>query len=60
VMASYAYEVARAYGRFFHDLSIFNEPDPATRSLRVALSAATGQVLRQALGLLGIAAPARM
>ncbi|MCU0450569.1 MAG: arginine--tRNA ligase [Bernardetiaceae bacterium] len=60
VMASYAYEVARAYGRFFHDLSIFNEPDPARRSLRVALSAATGQVLRQALELLGIAAPERM
>jgi arginyl-tRNA synthetase len=59
-VASFAYEVARAYGRFFFELSIFNEPDPARRSFRVALSAATGQVIRHALGLIGVEAPERM
>ncbi len=59
-VASFAYEVARAYGRFFFELSIFNEPDPARRSFRVALSAATGKVVRHALGLIGVEAPERM
>jgi arginyl-tRNA synthetase len=59
-VASFAYEVARAYGRFFFELSIFNEPDPARRSFRVALSAATGKVIRHALSLIGVEAPERM
>ncbi len=59
-VASFAYEVARAYGRFFYELSIFNEPDPARRSFRVALSLATGKVIRHAMGLIGVEMPERM
>ncbi|MCS6968060.1 MAG: arginine--tRNA ligase [Cytophagales bacterium] len=60
VIASYAYELAKAYSRFYAELSIFNEPDLLRRHFRIELSAQTARVLRAALHLLGIQAPERM
>ena len=60
VVAQYAYEVARAYNRFYTDIKIFTEPNETSRSFYVALSAQTGQTIKASLGLLGIQVPERM
>ncbi len=59
-MANYSYELAKEYNQLYHDLSILKEEDPAKRNFRLLLSGFTSQVLRQAMGLLGIELPERM
>jgi arginyl-tRNA synthetase len=60
VVAQYAYDVARAYNRFYTDIKIFTEPNETSRSFYVALSALTGRTIKASLGLLGIQVPERM
>ena len=60
VVAQYAYDLAKAYNRFYAEVSIFQETDVAKRSLRVALSARVGEQIKQSLGLLGMQVPERM
>ncbi|SHL09672.1 arginine--tRNA ligase [Hymenobacter psychrotolerans] len=60
VVAQYAYEVARAYNRFYAEVRIFLEPNETTRAFYVALSAQTGQTIKASMGLLGIQVPERM
>jgi len=60
VVAQYAYDLAKAYNRFYAEVSIFQETDPARRSLRVALSARVGEQIKVSLGLLGLQVPERM
>ncbi|SFP68741.1 arginine--tRNA ligase [Hymenobacter arizonensis] len=60
VIAQYAYDLAKAYNRFYAEVSIFQETDVAKRSLRVALSARVGEQIKVSLGLLGMQVPERM
>ncbi|GAB2875512.1 arginine--tRNA ligase [Hymenobacter ruber] len=60
VIAQYAYDLAKAYNRFYAEVSIFQETDVAKRSLRVALSARVGEQIKQSLKLLGMQVPERM
>ncbi|MBD2716542.1 arginine--tRNA ligase [Microvirga sp. STR05] len=60
VVAQYAYDVAKAYNRFFAEVRIFGETDENKRAFRVALSAQTGQTIKASMGLLGIQVPERM
>ena len=60
VVAQYAYDLAKAYNRFYAEVSIFQETDQLKRSLRVALSARVGDQIKVSLGLLGIQVPERM
>ena len=60
VIANYAYELASEYNRFYHELTILKEEDPAIRALRLSLSKFTAQVIANALWLLGIDVPERM
>ena len=60
VIANYAYELASEYNRFYHELTILKEEDPAIRALRLSLSLFTAQVIANALWLLGIDVPERM
>ncbi len=59
-MANYSYELAKEYNQFYHELSILKEDDPAKRDFRLLLSGFTSQILRSAMGLLGIQLPERM
>lgn len=59
-IANFCYSLAKSYHRFWHDLSIFNADTPQTRAFRLSLSRMTGQVLKTAMGLLGIEMPNRM
>ncbi len=60
VVAQYAYDVARAYNRFYTEVPIFAETDPLKQAFRVALSAQTAATIKASLGLLGIEVPERM
>ena len=60
VIANYAYELAKAYNRFYQEVSIFNETDEQARRFRIALSAMVARLLRHSMGLLGITVPERM
>ncbi len=59
-MANYSYELAKEYNQFYHELSILKEVVTAKRDFRLLLSGFTSQVLRSAMGLLGIQLPERM
>jgi arginyl-tRNA synthetase len=60
VIAQYVYELAKAYGRVWTEVSILGETDENIRSFRVALSQLTAQTIRQGMSLLGIQVPERM
>lgn len=60
VIADFAYELARTYGKFFAELSVFNEPDATTKSMRLALSAVTAKAIKSAMSLIGVEVPERM
>jgi len=56
VIANYAYEVAKQFNDFYHACPVLNAKQP-TKNARIALVAATRQVLANSLDLLGIHAP---
>ncbi|UOQ65072.1 arginine--tRNA ligase [Hymenobacter volaticus] len=60
LVAQYAYDVAKAYNRFYTEVPIFIEPDAAKKAFRVALSAQTARAIKSSMGLLGIQVPERM
>lgn len=59
-IANYAYDLAKEFNQFYHDYSILREEDPATRALRLHLSAVVARTLKQAVALLGMEMPERM
>ncbi len=60
VIGQYAYELAKAYNRFYTEVSIFQETDPVALSFRVTLSKMVAQTIKRAMRLLGIEVPERM
>ncbi len=60
VVAQYVYDLAKAYNRFYTEVSIFNESSDLLQQFRVALSALSAETIKRSLGLLGIDAPNRM
>jgi arginyl-tRNA synthetase len=60
LLANYCYALAKAYHRFFHDVTIFRADTEAAKAYRLTLSKAVGQVLRHGMHLLGIEMPAKM
>ncbi len=59
-IATWTYELARAFSRFYDGCPVLGAEDAAVRAARLALVAATAQGLRGGLALLGIGAPDRM
>jgi arginyl-tRNA synthetase len=61
VVAEWCYDTARALSGFYRDCPVLKtETPPELRAARLRLVAATAQVLRNGLGLLGLRAPERM
>ena len=58
-LATYCYQLAKLFHRFWHDVTIL-DTDEAARSFRLDLSKAVGQVLKSGMALLGIEMPERM
>lgn len=59
-IASFCYDLAKNYHRFYHDLSILNADSSAAKAFRLQLSQAVANVLAYAMDLLGIDMPERM
>ncbi|MGD2057485.1 MAG: arginine--tRNA ligase [Anaerolineales bacterium] len=59
-MATYAYELARAFHLFYHAARVIQAEDDDVRNARIQLTAAARQSLANVLSLLGIEAPAVM
>ena len=57
--AAYAQDTARLFHQFYNRCRVLGER-PAVERSRLALCAATAQVLRTSLGLIGVSAPERM
>lgn len=60
LIANYVYELACEYNRFYHDISILKEDDLSLREFRIQLCLFTGNVIRNAMWLLGIDVPEKM
>ncbi|UOQ71859.1 arginine--tRNA ligase [Hymenobacter cellulosilyticus] len=60
IVAQYAYDLAKAYNRFYAEVQVLAEPDEAKRAFRVALSTQTGRAIKASMKLLGIEVPERM
>jgi arginyl-tRNA synthetase len=60
LIANYVFELSKEFNQFYHDITILNETDPQIRSFRISLAGMTGNVIRNAMSLLGIDVPERM
>jgi arginyl-tRNA synthetase len=60
IVANYAYDLARDFNAFYQHCPILREEDTGLRNVRLNLVARTGDVLRDALYLLGIRVVERM
>lgn len=59
-LCTYLYDTAKKFNSFYHDCPIGSAENEELRQARLALAAATGNVLKNGLGLLGIPVPERM
>ena len=60
LISLFAYDLAKAYNRFYNEINIFNEPDKDAQQFRVAFSGVVGETIQRAMRLLGIKVPSRM
>ncbi len=60
LVANYAYQLARAYHKFYHDYPILKAESEPAKAFRLELSRMVARVLAQAMALLGIEMPERM
>ena len=60
LVANFAYELAKEYNQFYHELPMMKETNLVKRDLRLAISAFTANTIKTAMGLLGIDVPERM
>jgi len=60
IIANYVYEVAKLFNKFYHEHSILQAEDEATKQFRLQLAAASAKVIKKSMGLLGIDVPERM
>lgn len=60
LIANYAYELAKEYNQFYHEVVILKEADENKRNFRIALSKFVGNTLKSSMALLGIQVPERM
>jgi len=60
LIANYAYELAKEFNQYYHEVSVLKEPDGALKQQRLLLLQQIGNVLKTAMNLLGIDVPERM
>jgi arginyl-tRNA synthetase len=60
LISLFAYDLAKAYNRFYNEVNIFNEPNKDAQQFRVAFSGVVGETIQKAMSLLGIKVPSRM
>ncbi|MBC8320646.1 MAG: arginine--tRNA ligase [Bacteroidetes bacterium] len=60
LIANYAYELAKEYNQYYHEVVILKEVDENKRNFRILLSEFTGNNIKSSMALLGIQVPERM
>lgn len=60
LIANYIYEVAKNYNKFYHEKSVNQAETEELKQFRMQLSAATANVIKRGMKLLGIEVPERM
>lgn len=60
LIANYAYELAKEFNQYYHEISILKEENPDIKSQRLVLIDLISKVLKKAMGILGISLPERM
>jgi len=60
VICAYAYDLAGALNKFYHDTRILTEPDAEKQRRYIALVALAKRALEECIGLLGFEAPEKM
>jgi arginyl-tRNA synthetase len=60
IIANYAYELAREFNQYYHEVSILKEENRDVLLQRLVLIDSISTVLRKAMGILGIELPQRM
>jgi arginyl-tRNA synthetase len=60
LLSQFAYELAKAYNKFYADVPILKETDAATQHVRLSISFAVAYTIRKTMNLLGIEVPERM
>lgn len=59
-VANYCYDLAKTFNSFYAELSVMNEENEATKTMRLALIQAVAATLKKGMNLLGIDVPERM
>lgn len=60
LLASFAYDLAKAYAKFYNDINILKSETEAAMAFRLKLSGQVAKVLKSTMNLLGIEMPERM
>ncbi|MBP5210340.1 MAG: arginine--tRNA ligase [Bacteroidales bacterium] len=60
LIANYAYDLAKEFNQYYHDVSILKEPDQQIKARRLLLIDVIAKVLVKAMDILGISLPDRM
>lgn len=60
LVANYAYELAKSYNQFYHDIQILKEENADLKNFRLALSEKVADTIKESMHLLGISVPDRM
>jgi len=60
LIANYVYEFTKLFNRFYHEFSILKEEDLELKKFRLQLTQLSGQIISNAMNLLGIKVPERM
>lgn len=60
LIANYAYDLAKEFNQYYHDVTILREESPALRNMRLMLIGTIASVLVKAMDILGIRLPERM
>lgn len=60
LIANYLFDLAKEYNQFYQEVPVLREENQDARSVRLALSEMTGNVIREGMRLLGITVPERM
>ncbi|MFD2598585.1 arginine--tRNA ligase [Sphingobacterium corticis] len=59
-LANYAYELAKLYNKFYHEVSVLKADDAVEKAFRLKLSFATAKIIKHSMNLLGITVPEQM
>jgi arginyl-tRNA synthetase len=59
-IANYCYELTKEFNSWYHDYSVLNAEDEATKLTRLVLAKNVAKIIRNGMALLGIEVPERM